>query len=85
MKGLLKSGNVQKGSSMEKIKCPFRKINSFHSVGLTGEGYPVEWREYTEFDDCIGEECAAFAKDGYCKLCNQNINQFSEEFLLKLP
>ena len=50
---------------MEKIKCPFRKINSFHSVGLTGEGYPVEWREYTEFDDCIGEECAAFAKDGY--------------------
>ena len=59
---------------MEKIKCPFRKINYFHSVGLTGEGYPVEWREYTEFDDCIGEECAAFTKDGYCKICNQNIN-----------
>lgn len=59
---------------MEKIKCPFRKINSFHSVGLTGEGYPVEWREYTEFDDCIGEECAAFAKDGYCGLCNQTKN-----------
>ena len=61
MQGLLKSGSVIERSSMEKIKCPFRKI-IFHSVGLTEKDILLKWREYTEFDDCIGKECAAFAK-----------------------
>lgn len=76
---------------MEKIKCPFRKINSFHSVGLTGEGYPVEWREYTEFDDCIGEECAAgrYREETYstrkeiyfyCSLCDRGWFIRNEEY-----
>ena len=56
------------------MKCPFRKVGQYLSGQNTGGGYPVDWKFYEDFDECIGEECAAFVPDGEwtvqsCALC----------------
>ena len=61
------------------MKCPFYKTTVYNCGQNTGAGYPLSWKAIEEFEDCIGKECAAFAKVhdldtnewiDYCKLCN---------------
>lgn len=60
------------------MKCPFHKKTIYESGQNTGCGYPLFWESVEVFEDCIGKECAAFAKIhdldknewiDCCKLC----------------
>lgn len=43
------------------MKCPFRKNTSYLASETALEGYyPTDWKVIEAFEDCIGEECAAF-------------------------
>lgn len=44
------------------MKCPFRKTTNYVAYQNTGGGYPSEWITNEGFEECIGEECAAFGK-----------------------
>lgn len=77
---------------MENVKCPFRKTSGFAAIGMTGNGsYPTEWQEITDFDNCIGEECAAgrYREETYsahkeiyfyCSLCDRGWFIRNEEY-----
>lgn len=71
----------------EDMKCPFRKRVYKIAGRNSGSGYPTEWIENEEFEDCVGRECAGYMsfvvyvgykpvdKEG-CALCHlsKNIN-----------
>lgn len=42
------------------MKCPFRKSKIATARNDTGKGYPQNWISEEYFEDCIGEECAAY-------------------------
>lgn len=44
------------------MKCPFHKNISYFAPETVLEGcFPTDWKVIETFEDCIGEECAAFA------------------------
>ena len=59
------------------MKCPFKKI-----IKNQKDMFGVEWLATEEFDECIGEECAAYKEvfisyypnkqlEEICMLCNK--------------
>lgn len=56
----------------QKTKCPFRKHIIYEANHNTGAGYPDIWEVQEDFDDCIGEACAAFGRYA-CNLCQKSL------------